>query len=159
MILRFHTMKNRILSRPMAAAIIAVLVETVRVSAAEGGNPSSAGGLGGLDLLTDFRLPPAAEVSGVTFAKDIKPLFEKSCVQCHGAEKQKGKYRLDTLEAALKGGGSGEVIIKGDSAKSPLVLAVARVDLDSAMPPDGKAEPLSSAQVGLIRAWIDSGAK
>lgn len=152
-------MTNRLPSRQIAAAILGALIETLRVSATEGAAPSSTDSLGGLDLLTDLRLPPAAEVSGVTFAKDIKPIFEKSCVQCHGAEKQKGKYRLDTLDAALKGGESGEVIIKGDSTKSPLVLAVARLDPDSAMPPNGKVEPLSSAQVGLVRAWIDSGAK
>lgn len=142
----------RTLSPTKATVILGVLIASLGASAAEDG-------FGGLDLVTDLRLPPAAEVSEVTFAKDIRPLFEKSCVQCHGAEKQKGKYRLDTLEAALKGGGSGEVIIKGASARSPLVLAVARLDPDSAMPPDGKIEPLTAAQVGLIRAWIDRGAK
>lgn len=150
---------HRRLSPTRATVIFGVLIASLRVPAAEGTTSSANDGFGGLDLLTDLRLPPAAEVSEVTFAKDIRPIFEKSCVQCHGAEKQKGKYRVDTLEAALKGGGSGEVIIKGASAKSPLVLAVARLDPDSAMPPDGKIEPLTSAQVGLIRAWIDRGAK
>lgn len=105
------------------------------------------------------KLPAVAAVKGVTFDKDIKPIFEKSCVKCHGAEKQKGKYRLDTLEAALKAGENGESILKGDSAKSPLVQSVARLDPDAAMPPDGKGDPLTAAQVGLIRAWIDQGAK
>ena len=105
------------------------------------------------------KLPAAATVQGVTLDKDIKPLFEKSCVKCHGAEKQKGKYRLDTLDAALKAGESGDAIVKGDSAKSPLVHSVARLDEDTAMPPDGKGDPLTDAQIGLIRAWIDQGAK
>jgi mono/diheme cytochrome c family protein len=105
------------------------------------------------------KLPPAAKTAGVTFDKDIKPLFEKSCVKCHGAEKQKGKLRLDTLEATLKGGENGEPVIKGDSAKSALVLSVSRLDEDTAMPPDGKGEPLTPEQVGLVRAWIDQGAK
>ncbi|MEN9676174.1 MAG: hypothetical protein RIS76_2070 [Verrucomicrobiota bacterium] len=105
------------------------------------------------------KLPAAAAAKGVTFDKDIKPIFEKSCFKCHGAEKQKGKYRLDTLEAALKAGENGESILKGDSAKSPLVHSVARLDPDAAMPPDGKGDPLTAAQVGLIRAWIDQGAK
>ena len=105
------------------------------------------------------KLPPAATAKGVTFDKDIKPIFEKSCVKCHGAEKQKGKYRLDTLEASLKAGESGDAILKGDSAKSPLVQSVARLDPDAAMPPDGKGDPLTPAQIGVIRAWIDQGAK
>lgn len=105
------------------------------------------------------KIPAAAAVKGVTFDKDIKPLFEKSCFKCHGAEKQKGKLRVDSLEFILKGGESGEVVIKGDGTKSPLVQAVARLDEDAAMPPDGKGDPLTAEQVGLIRAWIDQGAK
>ena len=105
------------------------------------------------------KLPPAATAKGVTFDKDIKPIFEKSCFKCHGAEKQKGKLRLDTLEATLKGGENGEGIVKGDSLKSSLVVSVSRLDEDTAMPPDGKGEPLTPEQVGLVRAWIDQGAK
>lgn len=105
------------------------------------------------------KLPPAATATGVTFDKDIKPLFEKSCFKCHGEEKQRGKLRLDTLEATLKGGAGGESVIKGDSLKSPLVLSVSRLDEDTAMPPEDKGVPLTPEQVGLVRAWIDQGAK
>ncbi|MBX3731583.1 MAG: c-type cytochrome [Verrucomicrobiae bacterium] len=105
------------------------------------------------------KLPAPAPVQGVTFDKDIKPLFEKSCVKCHGAEKQKGKYRLDSLEAALKPGESGDAVLKGDSAGSPLVHSISRLDPDIEMPPDGKADPLTPEQVALVRAWIDQGAK
>src|SRR5262245_13536437 len=61
------------------------------------------------------KLPPASTAKNVTYAKDIKPIFEKSCTKCHGAEKQKGKLRLDSLEAALKGGEDGKVVLPGDS--------------------------------------------
>lgn len=106
------------------------------------------------------KLPPAADAKGVTYDKDIKPIFEKSCVKCHGAEKQKGKLRVDSLEATLKGGEDGKVIEVGNSAKSVLVHNVARIgDEDDYMPPVDKGEPLTKAQVGLIRAWIDQGAK
>jgi hypothetical protein len=106
------------------------------------------------------KLPPAAKTPGVTFAKDIKPLFEKSCFKCHGAEKQKGKLRLDTLEATLKGGENAPNIVPGDSAKSTLVAAIARAgDEDDFMPPKDKGEPFTKEQVGLVRAWIDQGAK
>lgn len=103
------------------------------------------------------KLPPPARQT-VSFAKDIKPILEKSCIKCHGPEKQKGKLRLDSREAALKGGENGEVIIPGNSAKSILVHNIARLDEDSAMPPEGKADPLTKEQVALFRAWIDQGA-
>ena len=105
------------------------------------------------------KLPPASAKKDLTFDKDILPLFQKSCVKCHGPEKQKGKLRLDTLEATLKGGENGDCISKGNSAKSTLVHTIARLDPDAAMPPDGKGDPLTKEQVGLVRAWIDQGAK
>ncbi|MBI3877855.1 MAG: hypothetical protein HY300_18150 [Verrucomicrobia bacterium] len=105
------------------------------------------------------KLPPASDKKGVTYDKDIKPLFEKTCFKCHGAEKQKGKLRLDSLRDTLKGGENGKDVIPGKSADSPLVKAVARVVEDDAMPPTDKGKPLTAEQVGLIRAWIDQGAK
>lgn len=105
------------------------------------------------------KLPPAAAKTGVTFDTDIKPIFEKSCFKCHGAEKQKAMLRLDSRDATLKGGENGKIVEIGKSAKSSLVHSVARLDEDSAMPPEGKAEPLTKDQVALVRAWIDQGAK
>jgi uncharacterized membrane protein len=109
------------------------------------------------------KIPPASAQKGVTFAKDIKPIFEKSCVKCHGAEKPKAKLRLDSLESTLKGSADRKVIEPGDSAKSVLVHGVARVGEEDYWmpPPDNKANipALTKEQVGLIRAWIDQGAK
>ena len=105
------------------------------------------------------KLPPASTKTGVTYAADIKPIFEKSCFKCHGAEKQKGKLRLDSLEATLKGGDDGKVLEPGKSADSTLVHSIARLDEDEAMPPTDKGKPLTKEEVGLIRAWIDQGAK
>ena len=118
-------------------------------------------------------LPPPSPRTDVTYATDIRPIFEVSCLRCHGAEHAKGGIHLDTLEGVLKGGEDGKVVLAGDSAHSPLVLAVARVDERSAMPPIRKprpggppqpagkttVQPLTAEQVGLIRAWIDQGAK
>src|SRR3954470_15449397 len=81
------------------------------------------------------KLPPAAQKEGVTYAKDIRPLFEASCMRCHGAERPRGGLRLDSLEAALKGGEDGKIIMPGKSQESPLVIAVAQLDDESAMPP------------------------
>lgn len=105
------------------------------------------------------KLPPASDKKDLTYAKDIKPIFEKSCFKCHGPEKQKGKLRLDSLEAVKKGGEDGEMIIAGQSTKSPLILQVAGLVEDAQMPPEGKGDPLTKEQIGLLRAWVDQGAK
>lgn len=153
------------------------------------------------------KLPPVADQTGVTYAKDIRPMLEASCVHCHGEERPKGRLRLDSLEGALKGGKDGPVVVPGDSTKSLLVIAASRIDDDTAMPPKHRPgrgrpggfggpggppgpggpggpppgqggfggrpggpppgghgfgpppKPLTAAQVSLLRAWVDQGAK
>jgi hypothetical protein len=93
----------------------------------------------------------------IDFAKQIHPILEQQCVKCHGAEKQKGKLRLDNREAALKGGKGGPSIVPGDSAKSEFLRRVMLPKSDDDfMPAEG--EPLPKAQLDLLKKWIDEGA-
>ena len=109
------------------------------------------------------KLPPASDKTGVTYATDIKPVFEKSCVRCHGADKPKARLRLDSLEGAFKGGENGKVVLPGNSAGSLLVHNIAHAgNPDGYMPPPrnrANIPPLTKEQIGLIRAWIDQGTK
>lgn len=103
------------------------------------------------------KLPAAAERK-IDFIKDIQPILAASCYSCHGTDNQEAGLRLDARKTAFEGGDSGSVILKGDSAKSPLIHLVARIDPEMVMPPEGEGDPLTAAQVGLLRAWIDQGA-
>jgi hypothetical protein len=109
------------------------------------------------------KLPPPAAKKDLTYDKDIKPILEKSCIKCHSGEKPKGKFRLDTRESMLKGGESDEKpIVVGDSAKSPVIHYTTDLVEDMEMPPTDKRDKypkLTPEQVGLLRAWIDQGAK
>ena len=105
----------------------------------------------------ETKIPPAAAVQ-VDFDRDIRPLLERSCLKCHGPERPKGRFRLDTRSAALKGGENGIDILPGQGSKSPLIHYVAGLVPDLEMPPKGKAEPLSRDEIALLRAWIDQGA-
>jgi len=109
------------------------------------------------------KLPAASTKTGLTYATDIKPIFDTSCVKCHGEQKPKAKLRLDSLEGALKGGEDGKVITAGNSTKSILVLSIAHLgDADDFMPPPKNKigiKQLTDEQIGLVRAWIDQGAK
>ena len=128
------------------------------------------------------KLPPPSTQTGVTYAKDIQPIFKANCFGCHGEARQSHKLRLDTLDDALKGSSDGKVIVPGKSAESDLVLAVCwDTKPDHQMPPQPRprrggantnnanggtpppppapAKPLTTEQVSLIRAWIDQGAK
>ena len=103
------------------------------------------------------QLPPSAGKQ-IDFARDIQPIFESSCLRCHGLEKPKSRFRLDNRASALKGGENGVDIFPGDSAKSPLIHYVAGLVEDMEMPPAGKGDPLTTEQISLLRAWIDQGA-
>jgi hypothetical protein len=102
-------------------------------------------------------LPPPARQT-VDFTRDIEPLLNRRCSACHGAQKQESNFRVDRRAILLSGGDSGEpAAVPGHSDRSRLVKLVSHLDPDTIMPPQG--EPLTTNQVGLIRAWIDQGLK
>lgn len=105
-------------------------------------------------------LPPASTKTGVTFATDIKPIFDASCIKCHGDQKPGAGIVLTSLETTLKGGKEGKILTVGDSTKGSMINAVAHIGNPQSFMPRGRgAKALTPEQVGLIRAWIDQGAK
>ncbi|HEV8541918.1 MAG TPA: DUF1549 domain-containing protein [Verrucomicrobiae bacterium] len=102
------------------------------------------------DLLE--KLPPAAQ-RDVDFSRDIKPIFDASCIKCHGRGRAKGGFAIDNRETVLKGGDNGPVAIPGKGGESMIVEMVSGLDPDNVMPQKGSK--LSPEQVGLLRKWID----
>lgn len=104
------------------------------------------------------NLPPPAQVK-IDFDRDIEPIFESSCLRCHGAEKPRSHFELINRAWALQGGdNSTEDIVPGHSDQSDLIRYVAGEDKDIHMPPPGHGQPLTRRQISLLRAWIDQGA-
>lgn len=100
-----------------------------------------------------------------TFNNEIKPILDKSCVDCHGKDgkKAKGGFNATTLEGLEKGGKEeGKGITWGDAEKSSLYhlafLGATARDEDMAMPPkkDKKHEPLTTDQLTKLKAWIEA---
>ena len=102
-------------------------------------------------------IPDSASSSKVDFAREILPIFEKSCYSCHGPKQQMHGLRLDSKKLALAGGQSGKVIYPHKASESPLYRRVAGIGNQVRMPMGG--EPLDREQIARIRAWIDQGAK
>ena len=102
---------------------------------------------------------PAGEQPGdVDYLRDVKPIFVAKCIKCHGPDKHENGLRLDAAPAIIRGGDTGPALVAGKSAESLLIQAVTgTTDLVSKMPSEG--EPLTDAQVALLRRWIDAGAK
>lgn len=90
------------------------------------------------------------------FARDVLPLFERACTNCHGERRQKEGLRLDSLAGVRAGSEWGAVIEPGMADASVLVQALrAPLDDDLHMPPPNKTQ-LTRAEIERIAAWVDS---
>ncbi len=95
--------------------------------------------------------------AAVDFQREVQPILEQRCTECHGEKKQKAGVRLDRKAFAFAPGDSGQpAILAGRSAESLLWQRITSTNTDEIMPPKG--EPLTAAQVGAIQKWIDEGA-
>jgi mono/diheme cytochrome c family protein len=110
-----------------------------------------------LPTLGDEPSPTQPAAPHVDFVRDIRPIFENNCYQCHNAAKHKGGLRLDGKATAFIGGDSGEAsIVPHQPDKSKLIQLVRGDDPNAVMPPKGKR--LSSDQVELLSNWVKQGA-
>ena len=102
---------------------------------------------------------PAAEAAPpVSFQKDIAPFLVQNCLACHGEKDPKGEYQLHTFESLVKHGYSDSPIVTpGKPEESELFNLIKADDPEVRMPKE--ADPLSAAQVELVRRWIAEGAK
>lgn len=130
-------------------------------SPSSGSGGGGGGGEGGMDMGMNMNMDMSMDMSmdmamgagdGDGGFAAIKPFLVERCGNCHGAEKQRGDLRLDSL-AAVKG-----VITPGQSSRSQLYIRVSLpAGHDDIMPPRGN--PLTAAQQKAIKDWIDGGAK
>jgi hypothetical protein len=87
------------------------------------------------------------------FVHDIAPILKDRCGKCHTNGTYKGGFSIETRAAMLKS----EAVVAGNSAESELVERLTSDDPEFRMPPQGKGEPLTAAEVARLRAWIDQG--
>ncbi len=92
------------------------------------------------------------------YGAHVEPIFVTHCYECHSADEQKGRLRLDSYEALMRGGKHGLVIKAGNAKGSELFHRVTLSPSDDdAMPPQGK-RPLAANEVKLLELWIAAGA-
>ncbi|MEX2137786.1 MAG: ankyrin repeat domain-containing protein [Pirellulales bacterium] len=96
----------------------------------------------------------AREPVRIDFARDVQPLFNAHCIECHGPEQQKNGFRLDRRRDAMRGG-TGRMLGRS-SAASRLYLKLIGDQFGPQMPP---AAPLAQEEIDIIKAWIDQGAE
>ncbi|MCH2374025.1 MAG: PSD1 and planctomycete cytochrome C domain-containing protein [Planctomycetes bacterium] len=86
------------------------------------------------------------------FERDIVPILQTACFECHGAGKQKGELDLRSVASILAGGASGAVIDRKNPNASSLLELVASGEM-----PPGKRKKLTPVEVDLLRGWIAAG--
>jgi cytochrome c553 len=99
--------------------------------------------------------PRARAGAAAFFESKVRPVLVGSCLQCHGARKQRGDLRLDSRAALLKGGDHGPAVVPGDPDKSLLIQAVRRAHAEVKMPPNKR---LPDADVRALATWVKDGA-
>ncbi|HEX7900012.1 MAG TPA: DUF1553 domain-containing protein [Planctomycetota bacterium] len=113
--------------------------------------------LGPTLLLLAGSLPAQDAADAEFFTNKVYPLLQARCFKCHSvdAPKPKAGLKLDSREAAIKGGDNGTALVPGDPEKSPLIAAIRRGDPDTAMPPK---EAMPAGEVDILVDWVKRGA-
>ncbi|HRX83083.1 MAG TPA: DUF1549 domain-containing protein, partial [Pirellulaceae bacterium] len=94
---------------------------------------------------------------GVDYFKEVRPLLESRCYDCHQGGKAQGGLRVDDHESMLAGGESEEpAIVPGKVDESSLVDRITSKEEGFVMPPKG--DPLSDEEIALLKRWIEGGA-
>ena len=122
--------------------------------------------LAAMQNISSFAAPieiaPLDRPTPVDFEREIVPFLRDNCLSCHCKTTTKGGLNMETPELMLKGGDTGPGAKPGHGADSLVLQAAAHQDDDLKMPPrdnKAKAKNLTPQQLGLLRVWIDQGAK
>ena len=102
--------------------------------------------------------PAPSTTPAVSFNREILPILANNCFACHGPDEKKRetKFHFDTQEGMfLKKG----VIEPGNAEESLLIEKITEPDPKERMPPPESGHALTEKQIGLLRRWIDEGAK
>jgi WD40 repeat protein len=108
---------------------------------------------------------PIAKVkhpASVDFEQEILPILKNNCLACHNKTAAKAKLILETPQDIIKGGDSGPAVTPNKGSASLLLKAASHQLEDTIMPPRAnkvQASDLSPEELGLIKLWIDQGAK
>ncbi len=114
-----------------------------------------------LAMLLHFR-SPAARSAEVSFNAQIRPILSDRCLSCHGPDEKnrKAKLRLDMAEGGIFREHDGKFPVKpGAPEQSQLYKRITSKDPEEKMPPPDSNLSLSESEIGLLRTWIEQGAK
>ncbi len=104
---------------------------------------------------------PALAADESAFTTEVRPVFARHCLKCHGPDDKarKGNLRLDRVDAERIAAKSGKfAIVAGTPDKSEVIRRIFSSDPDTVMPPPATKNPLTAAEKDALRRWIAAGA-
>ena len=94
--------------------------------------------------------------SHLFFTKDIAPILERACLNCHGPNRAAGDFRVDRQQDYFASSDRGALVVPGNSSKSSIIEIVTgqRSDL-----PHPNRHVLPEEEVAILNSWINTGAR
>jgi mono/diheme cytochrome c family protein len=102
--------------------------------------------------------PVAVKPGEVSFASDVAPLLQEHCLKCHGGDETEANLSMANLDALMKGGRTGTVVVAGKGSDSLLVKKLRGAGIEGQRMPLG-SPPLPDAAIATMEKWIDQGAR
>jgi mono/diheme cytochrome c family protein len=103
---------------------------------------------------------PVLSAEPIKYNRDVKPILAENCFGCHGAGKQKGGLRLDTVEAATAKNKKSDVaaVVPKKPGESEALKRIFSADAKEVMPPPDSHKTLTVAQKNVLKRWVEEGA-
>lgn len=108
-------------------------------------------------LVVPLIAPSVLAADAPSFSRQVKPFLNRYCAECHNADEPKGGLNLESYKSLRQGGEKGAVVVPGKADASRLVRLIEHKGKPF-MPPK-KAKQPALAEIAVLRAWIDAGAK
>ena len=94
----------------------------------------------------------------IDYNTQVKPIFNKKCISCHGGVKAKSDFSLLFREDAMKAAKSGKYpIVPGKPGQSEMIRRITETDEEERMP--YKHDPLTKEEISILKKWIKQGAE
>lgn len=133
--------------------VLVLAMLTVGVVAARTGDEGARGGLSAV-----IPQPDVTVRAYPSFAREIQPILNEFCVNCHGAADAPNGLRLDSYDGIMKGTRFGAVVVADKPGMSP-VMALIKHESDPSIWMPYHKDQLSPNRIKNIENWIRYGAR
>lgn len=152
----FATSATTARRRPALHSLLMVVLVILSASSSQAGEKTNDNSKSAAMSIAEIK-----RTAPVDFEREVLPILKNNCLACHNQTKAKADLILETPQTILQGGESGPSVVPGKSAESLLLKLASHQEKPRMPPQDNKvaAVDLTPEELGVIKLWIDEGAK